>query len=82
MQIINNLEEKKRGVYAGGIGYINYSHDLNVTLAIRSLVIKDNHAYLQAGAGIVSDSVPEKEFEETMHKARSLMEVSENISLN
>ena len=82
MQIINNLEEKKRGVYAGGIGYINFSHDLNITLAIRSLVIKENHAYLQAGAGIVSDSVPEKEFAETMQKARSLMEVSQDISLS
>jgi anthranilate synthase component 1 len=80
MQIINQLEEKKRGVYAGGVGYINFSHDLNITLAIRSLVIKENHAYLQTGAGIVSDSVPEKEFAETMHKARSLMEVSEDIS--
>lgn len=82
MQIINQLEEKKRGVYAGGIGYINFSHDLNITLAIRSLVIKENHAYLQAGAGIVADSVPEKEYAETMHKARSLMEVNEDISFH
>ncbi|MFA1822865.1 anthranilate synthase component I [Virgibacillus oceani] len=76
MQIINDLEEKKRGAYAGGIGYINFNHDLNIALAIRSLVIKENHAYLQTGAGIVFDSNPEKEFEETMHKAKSLMEVT------
>ncbi|GAB3790872.1 anthranilate synthase component I [Virgibacillus kimchii] len=82
MQIINTLEEKKRGVYAGGIGYINFSHDLNITLAIRSLVIKEKTAYLQAGAGIVSDSVAEKEFDETIHKARSLTEVSKDVSFN
>lgn len=77
MQIINELEEKKRGVYAGGIGYINFNHDLNMALTIRSLVIKASIAYLQAGAGIVYDSVPKKEFEETLHKAKSLMEVTQ-----
>ncbi|MEC5424581.1 anthranilate synthase component I [Virgibacillus sp. C22-A2] len=76
MQIINDLEEKKRGVYAGGIGYINFNHDLNIALTIRSLVIKESVAYLQAGAGIVHDSVPEKEFAETLHKAKSLTEVN------
>ncbi|WP_106495082.1 anthranilate synthase component I [Lentibacillus sp. Marseille-P4043] len=77
MQIINELEETKRGVYAGGIGYINFNHDLNIALAIRSLVIKEEIAYLQAGAGIVYDSNPEKEFQETLHKAKSLMEVAQ-----
>lgn len=76
MQIINELEQKKRGVYAGGIGYIGYNRDLNMALAIRSLVVKDSTAYIQAGAGIVFDSVPETEYEETLHKARSLMEVN------
>ncbi|WP_099156592.1 anthranilate synthase component I [Virgibacillus ndiopensis] len=76
MQIINNLEEKKRGAYGGGIGYINFNHDLNMALTIRSLVIKDATAYLQAGAGIVHDSIPEKEYEETLHKAKSLTEVT------
>jgi len=76
MQIINELEGKRRGVYAGGIGYIGFNHDLNMALAIRSLVVKDNIAYLQAGAGIVFDSVPVKEYQETLHKARSLMEVN------
>src|SRR5690625_3423925 len=79
MQIINELEEKKRGVYAGGIGYINFNHDINIALAIRSLVIKDNYAYLQTGAGIVYDSTPENEYAETMHKAKSLMEVNHAI---
>ncbi|MEN1968500.1 anthranilate synthase component I [Lentibacillus sp. N15] len=77
MQIINELEETKRGPYAGGIGYISFNHDLNIALAIRSLIIKDQKAYLQAGAGIVYDSIPEKEFEETLRKARSLMEVTQ-----
>lgn len=76
MQLINQLEEKRRGVYGGGIGYINFNHNLNMALAIRSLIIKNDTAYLQVGAGIVRDSIPEKEYEETLHKARSLMEVS------
>lgn len=75
MQIINELETSKRGFYAGGIGYIGFNHDLNMALAIRSLIIKDKIAYLQTGAGIVADSDPDTEFAETLHKARSLMEV-------
>lgn len=77
MQIINELEDKKRGFYGGGIGYMNFNHDINMALAIRSLVIKDNLAYLQTGAGIVYDSVPADEYAETLNKARSLMEVSD-----
>ncbi|MBM7599752.1 anthranilate synthase component 1 [Virgibacillus halotolerans] len=80
MQVINDYEETKRGVYGGGIGYINFNHDLNMALAIRSLVIKDNHAYLQSGAGIVQDSVPAKEFAETLHKAKALMKMN-NVEL-
>lgn len=76
MQIINHLEDLKRGVYAGGVGYINFNHDMNIALTIRSLVVKDDYAYLQAGAGIVYDSDPETEYNETLHKARSLMEVN------
>lgn len=72
MQIISDIETKRRGVYAGGIGFISFEHDINLAIAIRSLVVKDGKAYLQAGAGIVADSVPEKEYEETLHKARSL----------
>ncbi|WP_405096761.1 anthranilate synthase component I [Oceanobacillus sp. FSL H7-0719] len=75
MQLINQLEEKKRGAYGGGIGYINFNHDLNIALTIRSLVIKDGKAHLQAGAGIVSDSIAENEYKETWNKAKSLLEV-------
>lgn len=77
MQIINELEENKRGAYAGGIGYICFNHDLNMALAIRSLIIKARKAYLQVGAGVVNDSDPEMEYEETLRKARSLMEVAQ-----
>lgn len=78
MQIINELEDKKRGFYGGGIGYISFNHNLNMALAIRSIIIKNKIAYLQTGAGIVSDSDPDKEFEETLQKARSLMEISKS----
>lgn len=78
MQIINEIENKKREFYAGGIGYITFNHDVNLAISIRSIVIKDEVAYLQTGAGIVIDSIPEKEYEETLHKARSLMELNKN----
>lgn len=79
MQIINDIEDKRRGVYAGGIGYITFNHDINLAIAIRSLVVKEEKAYLQTGAGIVIDSVPEKEYEETLHKARSLTTISSKL---
>ncbi len=82
MQIINELEKRKRGVYAGAVGYINVNGDIDFALAIRSLVIKDGKAILQTGAGIVYDSNPEKEYEETMNKAKSLLEVSRNDLVN
>ncbi|WP_445661450.1 anthranilate synthase component I [Bacillus sp. FSL K6-3431] len=73
MQIINELEDVKRGVYGGAIGYVNANGDIDFALAIRSLVIKEQQAYLQAGAGIVIDSVPEREYMETVNKARALL---------
>jgi len=72
MQIINELEDERRGFYAGGIGYITFNHDINIAIAIRSLIIKDKIAYVQAGAGIVQDSIAENEYMETLHKAKSL----------
>jgi anthranilate synthase component 1 len=78
MQIINELEEVKRNAYAGAIGYINVNGDVDFALAIRSLVVKDGYAYVQAGAGIVYDSVPELEYAETLNKAKSLLEVHIN----
>lgn len=75
MQIINTLESHARGVYGGAVGYINFNGDLNMALAIRSLIIKNSVAYLQSGAGIVKDSRPEDEYEETLQKAKALMNV-------
>lgn len=82
MQIINDLEKRKRGVYAGAVGYINVNGDIDFALAIRSLVIKDKKAILQTGAGIVYDSIPEKEYEETLNKAKSLLEVNSHDLVN
>lgn len=82
MQIINQLEKTRRGFYGGGIGFINYNHDLTMALAIRSIIVTGKHAYLQTGAGIVHDSDPEKEYMETLFKAKSLMEVSINDCVN
>ncbi|SHM66668.1 anthranilate synthase component I [Gracilibacillus kekensis] len=76
MQIINDLEDKKRGVYAGAVGYINMNGDLDLALAIRTMVIKGQNAYVQAGAGVVYDSDPESEYQETLNKAKSLLEVT------
>ncbi|SEO95360.1 anthranilate synthase component 1 [Amphibacillus marinus] len=76
MQIINQLEQDKRGVYAGSVGYINLNGDLDLALAIRTMVVKGKTAYVQAGAGIVSDSDPESEYQETLNKAKSLLEVA------
>ncbi|MCZ8537745.1 anthranilate synthase component I [Paenisporosarcina quisquiliarum] len=75
MQIIQDMENVKRGVYAGAVGYIGFNGNIDIALAIRTLVIKDQTAYVQAGAGIVYDSDPQEEFEETLHKAKSLLEV-------
>ncbi|MDQ0214358.1 anthranilate synthase component 1 [Oikeobacillus pervagus] len=75
MQIINDLETEKRGVYAGAIGYMSANGDFDFALAIRTMVVKDQVAYVQAGAGIVYDSIPEKEYEETLNKAKALLEV-------
>ncbi len=73
MQIIEELEPVKRGIYTGSIGYIgNDKMDLNI--AIRTIVIKGNTAYIQVGAGIVADSDPEKEYYETLHKAQAMLE--------
>lgn len=75
MELINELENCKRGMYSGSIGFIGYGGDLDMALAIRTMIIKDGKAHVQAGAGIVYDSDPKTEYEETQNKARALMEV-------
>jgi anthranilate synthase component 1 len=74
MQIIDELENLKRSLYAGAIGYFSFSHNLDTCIAIRTIVLKDGFAYVQAGAGIVADSVPEKEYQESVNKAKAMME--------
>lgn len=75
MQLINELEHVKRGVYAGAVGYISVTGDMDLALAIRTMVVKDGQAHVQAGAGVVYDSIPESEYEETLNKAKALLEV-------
>ncbi|TAN61093.1 anthranilate synthase component I [bacterium] len=77
MEIIEELEPCKRGIYGGSVGYISYSGNMDMCIAIRTMVIKDNRIYVQAGAGIVADSVPEKEFEETENKAKGVFKAIE-----
>jgi len=72
MEIIDELEPVKRGVYAGAVGYLSWSGNMDTAIAIRTAVIKDNTLNIQAGAGIVYDSVPEMEWQETMNKARAI----------
>ena len=77
MEIIDELEPVRRGPYAGGCGYISFSGDMDTCIIIRTIVVKDNVAYLQAGAGIVYDSVPDREFDETVNKAKALFRAVE-----
>ncbi|MBU3202800.1 anthranilate synthase component I [Clostridium algidicarnis] len=74
LEIIEEFENEKRGIYAGAIGYLGFNGSMDTCIAIRTIVFKDNMAYIQAGAGIVEESNPESEYEETLNKARALME--------
>ena len=73
MEIIDELEKNKRKVYAGGIGYFSANGEFDTCIALRTAVAKKNKFYVQAGAGIVADSNPEKEYEETVNKAKALI---------
>ena len=72
MEIIRELEPVKRGVYAGAVGYIGWNGNMDTAIAIRTAVIKDDVLHIQAGAGIVHDSDPTREWEETMNKGRAV----------
>ncbi len=73
MEIIDDLEPTRRGLYGGGIGYIDFAGNLDLCIAIRTVLLRDGWAHVQAGAGIVADSVPEREYEETQNKAMALL---------
>ena len=79
MEIIEELEEEKRGIYGGAIGYIGYDGNLDTCIAIRTVVKKDGYAYIQAGGGIVLDSEPEKEYEESVNKATAVLEAMKKV---
>ena len=73
MQIIDELETSKRKIYAGGIGYFSSNGEFDTCIALRTALVKKNKFYIQAGAGIVADSIPEKEYHETVNKAKALI---------
>ena len=77
MQVIDELEISKRGIYAGAVGYLGFNGDMDLAIAIRTGIVKDGMLHVQAGAGIVADSVPENEWIETQNKARALLLASE-----
>jgi anthranilate synthase component 1 len=77
MEIIDELEPSKRGIYAGAVGYLGFNGDMDMAIALRTAVIKDEHLYVQAGAGIVADSVPQSEWTETRNKARAVLRAAE-----
>jgi anthranilate synthase component 1 len=80
MQIIDELEPVKRGLYSGAVGYLGFNGDMDVAIAIRTAVVKDRVLHVQAAAGVVADSIPESEWAETLHKARALMRAAEVAS--
>ena len=73
MEIIDELEKNKRKIYAGGIGYFSANGDFDTCIALRTALAKNGKYYVQAGAGIVADSIPEKEFQETVNKSKALI---------
>ena len=73
MEIIDELEPVKRGVYGGAVGYLSWAGDMDTAISIRTAVIKDGELHVQAGAGVVADSVPASEWEETLNKARAVL---------
>ena len=77
MEIIDELEEEKRGIYGGAVGYISSNGDMDTAIALRTGIVKDGTLHVRAGAGIVMDSVPKLEFEETLHKAAALFRAAE-----
>ena len=80
MEIIDELEPTKRGLYAGAVGYFDFSGNMDTCIAIRTMIVTDQKVYIQAGAGIVADSDPKREFEETQNKAGALIEAL-NVAL-
>jgi anthranilate synthase component 1 len=81
MEIIDELEPTRRGIYSGAVGYISFQDDMDTAIALRTAVIKDGMLYAQAGGGIVHDSSPEGEWQETMNKLRALLRAADMVQL-
>lgn len=79
MELIDQLEPVKRGLYGGACGYLSYAGDMDLAIAIRTAIVKDQTLHVQAAAGVVADSVPELEWKETEHKARALLRAAELV---
>jgi len=77
MEIIEEMEPSRRGAYGGAVGYFSFSGNMDTCITIRTFVIKDNEIYIQAGAGIVADSNPEKEYQESVNKVKALVKAIE-----
>jgi anthranilate synthase component 1 len=77
MQIINEMESHRRGIYGGAVGYFGWNGDLDTCIALRTAVLKDGQLHIQAGGGVVLDSVPQYEYDETVHKAGALRRAAE-----
>jgi anthranilate synthase component 1 len=77
MEIIDELEPERRGIYAGAVGYFGANGDMDTCIALRTAVVKDGVMYVQAGGGVVADSDPESEYQETQNKARALIRAAE-----
>ncbi len=77
MEIIDELEPEKRGVYGGGVGYFSAGGDMDMCIALRTAVLKDGQLYIQAGGGVVHDSEPEAEWQETVNKSRAIRAAAE-----
>jgi anthranilate synthase component 1 len=81
MEIIDELEPEKRGVYGGGVGYFSANGDMDMCIALRTGVLKDEKLYIQAGGGVVYDSDPQLEFEETVNKSNALKRAAADAGL-
>jgi len=81
MEIIDELEPEKRGVYGGGVGYFAANGEMDMCIALRTAVVKDQKLYIQAGGGVVYDSDPEAEYQETVNKSKALRKAAEDAGL-
>ena len=78
MELIDEIEPTARGPYTGSLGYFNFAGDMDFNIIIRTLIMKGNKIYTQAGGGIVADSIPKEEYKETLYKAQAMIKAIKN----